>query len=130
LERLGEVPYLAICSNYANPDEILLFFCNSEWESQGVITFTSTEEAKLRAERGYQGISDKWQESPYNDEEINNYLREEYEVDPNSEWWKMRCSFCGKDDSEVEGIVQSARATICKECVQSFYAHFRSDDDA
>jgi hypothetical protein len=53
LERLGEVPCLAICSDYANADEILLFFCNSEWEPQGVIPFTSTEEAKLRAERGY-----------------------------------------------------------------------------
>ena len=63
LQRLGEMPCLAICANYAAPNEILLLFCNAGWESQGVITFTSIKKAKLKAERGYRGISEKWKES-------------------------------------------------------------------
>ena len=38
LQRLGEVPNLAICRSFANADEYLLFFCNSNWESAGVIS--------------------------------------------------------------------------------------------
>lgn len=87
MERMGEMPCLAICSNYAVPHDILLLFCNSDWESQGVIACTSVDEARLRFERGYRGISQKWQQSPYSDEEVDDYLRDVYEVDPNAEWW-------------------------------------------
>ncbi len=130
MERLGEVPFLAICSNYAVPNDILLLFCNAEWESRGVIGFKSVEEAKITAERGYHGISQKWQESPYSNEDVENFLRDIYEVDPDAEWWKMTCSFCGKDDSEVGHMLAAERATICKDCAMEFYKYFRDEDNA
>jgi hypothetical protein len=88
LKRIGEMPCLAICSNYLAPNDILLFFCNAKWESQGVIEFKSIEEAKSKAERGYPGISKKWEESPYTIDDVNKFLRDVYEVDPSVEWWK------------------------------------------
>ncbi|MDB5978771.1 MAG: putative integron cassette protein, partial [Nevskia sp.] len=56
-ERLGEVSHLAICRNYRAPNDILLLFCDSNWESKGVIAFDSIEAAKAKAEIGYRGIS-------------------------------------------------------------------------
>ena len=86
MERLGEVPCLAICSNYANPKDILLFFCNFEWEPQGVIALKSVQEAKSKAEKGYNGILQKWQESPYSNREVEDFLRNVYKVNPDEEW--------------------------------------------
>jgi hypothetical protein len=129
-ERLGEMPCLAICSNYNDPTEILLLFCDQDWESKGVISFGSVEEAKLKAERGYKGISGKWQVSPYSEEEVRDYLRDEYEVDPDTEWWKTICSFCGKDQNEVDGMIVGQKATVCRECVETSYKLFQDDGDA
>jgi len=56
-ERLGAVPNLAICSNYHIPGDILLLFCDEEWISKGCIAFSTIEEARIKAERGYPGIS-------------------------------------------------------------------------
>jgi len=30
---------------------------------------------------------------------------------------KLRCSFCGKDESQVKKLVAGAKAYICDECV-------------
>lgn len=130
IARLGEMPGLAICSDYANPEEVLLLFCNDEWEVRGVIPFASVEEAKTKAERGYSGITRKWQDSPYSEEETNRYLREEYEVDPNSRWWEMICSFCGKDFFEEGQGLAGPKAAICRQCVEKFYAHFQNEPGA
>lgn len=130
LERLGEMPCLAICSSYPAPEDILLFFCDAQWEVRGTIPFRSVEEAKLKAERGYKGISAKWQKSPYTEEETNEYLRDEYEVDPATKWWEMICSFCGKDFfAEGQGLA-GPKAAICRECVENFYAHFQDENSA
>ena len=50
LEKLGEMPLLAICENYCSPGEIFLFFCDNEWEPQGTVVLASVEEAKTKAE--------------------------------------------------------------------------------
>ncbi|MEW5757530.1 MAG: ClpX C4-type zinc finger protein [Pseudomonadota bacterium] len=126
-QRLGEVPQLAIARPYNNPGEVLLMFCNASWQAKGVIAFTNIEEAKIKAERGYQGITDKWKYSPYSEEEINNFLRDEYEVDPRSEWWTTICSFCGKKGSELESVLVGKYASICKNCVLSFYKVFNEN---
>ena len=63
-------------------------FCDDDWNTKGVIAYTTVEEAKIKAERGYKNISEKWQESPYNDDDINDYLRDEYNVDP-----KSKCNY-------------------------------------
>jgi hypothetical protein len=116
-ERLGEVPCLAICENYSKRNEIILEFCDLEWNSKGVIAFQTVEEAKAKAERGYQGISAKWINAEASKEEVDRYLREVYEVDPDTEWWQTSCSFCGKEDVAVAG----KDARICEDCIKECY---------
>jgi hypothetical protein len=124
-ERLGRVPNLAICRNYYVPEDVLLLFCDHDWNSQGCIAFTTVEEAKLKAERGYPAVADRWQVTPHDQAAIDHFLRNVYEVDPRSEWWRHICSFCQKD---VEGMaVSKASATICLACVDSFHEAMHAD---
>jgi hypothetical protein len=124
--RIGEMPNLAITRTYYD-NSYLLMLCDKVWNTVGVIKFTTIEEAKIKAERGYRGITNKWQESPYSHQDINDFLRDEYEVDPRSEWWTTFCSFCGKKDSELEQLFQGKHAAICKHCVKSFYEEIIKD---
>ncbi|MDU0460556.1 MAG: ClpX C4-type zinc finger protein [Geobacteraceae bacterium] len=121
LEPIGEVPNLAITQPYYEPKDFLLMFCDSDWTVKGVIAFTSVEEAKIKAEKGYTGITSKWHDSSYSDEDIHDFLRDEYEVDPNSEWWASYCSFCGKESSDVNQMIKSQKAQICNYCIFAFY---------
>ena len=124
-ERLGRVPNLAICQNYYVPEDVLLLFCDAEWNSQGCIAFTTVEEAKLKAERDYPAIAGQWHATPHDQSAIDDFLRDVYEVDPKSEWWRHRCSFCQKD---VEGMAVSKNsATICLACVDSFHEAMHAD---
>jgi len=127
LEPIEEVPNLSITQPHYEPKEFLLMFCNSDWTVRGVIAFTSVDEAKIKAERGYTGITSKWNDSPYSDEDINNFLRDEYEVDPNSEWWTMYCSFCGRKSSEINQMIKSQKAQICDACVTEFYRELKEN---
>jgi len=123
--RLGRVPGVAICRNYNNPEDILLLFCDAEWNSQGCIAFTTVEEAKIKAERGYPALSTRWQESPHDAAAVADFLRDVYEVDPKSEWWTHRCSFCQKN---VEGMgISKGWATICMACVDRFHSAVHDD---
>jgi len=61
LSELPEQPCLAIAENDNDGIEYLLMFCNDRWEVQGVIPFETVEAAKIKAEAGYQGISQCWQ---------------------------------------------------------------------
>ena len=88
LTRLGEMPCIAICSNFVSPKNILLFFCNTDWSSEGAISFKTIDEAKNKAEKGYRGISAHWKKSPYSKGEIDDYIREVYGVDPETDWWE------------------------------------------
>ena len=126
-ERIGELPHLVISEPYNWPDTYLLMFCDEDWVVKGVLNYTTIDEAKIKAERGYKGISEKWQECPYDEESRNDFLRDEYEVDPKSEWWTSICSFCGRKDSEFKSILVGKYASICKECVASFYKAFNED---
>jgi hypothetical protein len=126
-ERLGEVSYLAICENYNEPNDILLLFCDSEWNCKGVIGCKSVEEAKIKAEKGYEGISSKWVHAEASKGELDNYLRKVYEVDPNTEWWSTRCSFCGQEDVKM---VTSEHAQICNECIKQFHQMITDEENA
>ena len=123
LEKLGEMPLLAICENYCSPGDILLFFCNYEWEPQGTIGFESVEAAKKKAEVGYKGINKKWVNAEASKDDLDKFLREVYEVDPDTEWWKIECAFCGKDDSEVDRMLGSGneKTYICDNCIKTLY---------
>ena len=118
-QRVGEQPFLVIAKPYSNANEYLLMFCDLSWESVGVINFTSLNEAKLKAEKGYKGISEKWKKSPFSEAEVLDYLRDEYEVDPSSEWWKDECSFC-EGASNMEILIKGTKASICKRCIENF----------
>ena len=128
-EKVGEMPYLAICKNHRIPDDYLLFFCNNNWQPQGTIAFKSVKEAKAKAERGYNGISSKWVASPYSAEDINKFLIEVYQVDPTTELWNTFCSFCGKESGEVNKLISSDNAVICNECVIEFSRLLKNESD-
>ncbi|MEJ2169215.1 MAG: ClpX C4-type zinc finger protein [Desulfobacterales bacterium] len=132
LEKLGEMPLLAICENYCVPGDILLFFCNEDWEPQGTIGLDSVDAAKEKAEVGYKGINEKWVNAEASKEELNNYLRDVYEVDPDTEWWKVECAFCGKDDSEVNRMLGSAneKTYICDNCIRALYEIINEENNA
>jgi ClpX C4-type zinc finger len=120
-ERLGRVECLAICENYCVPNDILLLFCDSEWLSKGVIAGSTVDEVKARAEIGYRGISAKWQKLDASQVDIDRFLREVYEVDPATEWWRMECSFCGKEGERIIGTTRGNKARICDACITVFY---------
>ena len=122
LVRLAEMPHLAICQPYNETNQIFLLFCDEYWEPKGMAPYSSVEEAKIHAERGYTGLNSKWVNSAYSLVEVEEYLRSEYEVDPTSHWWELVCSFCNKTDIEDLVIFQSPRASICIECVTRFYS--------
>ena len=128
-ERLGQVPRLAITLNYVVPGDILLEFCDDEWRSKGVTAHKTIEDAKAQAERGYRGVAAKWLSSPYSEEQVAEFIRDSYGLDPNTEWWKTICSFCGKDTDELR-VVASQHAVICENCVAEFHKGLNTDGDA
>jgi hypothetical protein len=127
-EPIGKVPRLAICQNYSARCDHMLCFCDEEWVCKGVIAFRSAEEAKERAEAGYNGLG--WERDDTSEEEVARFLREEYEVDPEKDWWRTDCSFCGKDMPDVEGMLAGDSAQICYECVRRFFEHITNDRSA
>ena len=127
-ETVGELPALVIVHPFYNPGEFLLGFCNESWETSGVIPFESVEAAKAHAEHYYSGIGEKWRVTPYSEEQTREYLRTEYDVDPDSEWWTVRCSFCGNQDTGNAGIIASESATICYGCIEEFHKKISQAD--
>ena len=127
MHRVGEKACLAICVTYEEPGKILLLFCNTEWESEGCIALPSVEEAKVKAERGYRGISVKWEDTPYSNDDVRIFLRQTYDVNPEVEWWKTICSFCGKEGSQDREMVKSAKAIICQQCSEEIYSFFQEE---
>ena len=119
--RLGEMPNIAICHPYYDRSEYLIFLCDEQWEPKGTLVGASVEDAKNEVERGYKGISKKWVDEPYSENEIDEYLREDYGVNPNINWWESVCSFCGKKNVEVEQIISSDKACICNHCIAKFH---------
>ena len=128
MEQIGELPGIVVTNPYNEPDDYLIGFCDELWNVKGVVATDSLEEAKRKAETYYSGISSKWQASPYSDNEIRSFLKDEYEVDPDTAWWEVRCSFCGKESSGVSGIFSSDQAKICYGCVTEFYEKYLGDD--
>jgi len=63
-------------------------------------------------------------ESPYSEEEVRNFLRMEYQVNPDTDWWQQSCSFCGRHDP----ILAGERASICRDCIVAFYHELERPD--
>jgi len=90
--EIGRVPYLAICQNKGE-SEVLVFHCDGEWNVLGCAVYDSVDSAKERIERVYPGLSSRWIESPYTDEDAERCLEELY--------GDSRCSFCGRRADQV-----------------------------
>ena len=60
-KMLGYVPCLVIARNQCVADDILLFFCNAEWEVLAAAGYPSVAEAKRGAQKHYPGIAGRWQ---------------------------------------------------------------------
>jgi len=111
-ERLGQVPILVI-AKYRKDDEIMLFHCDEEWNTEGAAGYDSVEEAKQKAERAYEGISAHWKETGYTEEQTESYLDEVFSDDV--------CTFCAKRPDQADYFYGSGRGRICEECIMQFY---------
>jgi hypothetical protein len=66
-ERVGRVPYLAICKPRSEPG-LFLLHCDAAWDivglqawnGPGVERILTVEEMKLQAERFYEGLMQSW----------------------------------------------------------------------
>lgn len=121
-QRLGEVPKLAICEALDADKQILLFFCDEQWEPLGTIAVPSVEDAKRKAEVGYEGISAKWIDSKTSVQDAEKYL-EEY----GSAFDKAQCTFCKKPSRDVGRLYGTEEALICNECIEEFYKYVQKD---
>jgi len=121
-ELLGPVPCLAICHD-PKTNEFSVAHCNNEWQLKGIAGgYPSSEKAKEAIERTYQGISGKWAETGYKEEDVARFLEESYA--------EYKCSSCGKRPDEVKSMVRSSTANICNECVVDFYKDMGAKTDA
>lgn len=59
-KRLGHVPCLVIARNQYEAHDILLFFCDAEWQVLAAAGFTTVADAKRQAQKHYPGISQRW----------------------------------------------------------------------
>ena len=117
-QPVGEVSCLAICRDLRDND-ILLFYCDENWETVGARGFDSVEAAKQRAEIEYRGISSRWVDTHYTKEDLS------------PEDLEPKCSFCLAPYFEVEGLIEGKEAFICYECAKKVVgAMGESDDEA
>jgi ClpX C4-type zinc finger protein len=113
-EEIGKVPCLAICKSSGSPD-VVLYYCEKDWNSLAVSAHDSAEGAKERAERIYPGSAALWVEAAFTEEDAERYLDDVYR--------DFRCSFCGKRGDLVgQMFAGNGTAQICDECVAEFHA--------
>lgn len=120
-ERIDKVPRLAIAVGLASDDGPRVFHCDEEWIALGACGAETIEQAKQEVERNYPGVSERWVDTNVTVEEALAFY--------DSETAGLKCSFCGKRPFEVAGLIESPKATICRDCVEEFYIDFQTDDD-
>ncbi len=115
-KELGPVPCLAICQRL-DKKEISLQHCDKDWAPLGHGGFyASVADAKKRAERIYQGVSALWVDPHYTDEDVRKELKKQ-----------MHCSFCGKRQGEIKGMIGTRHLCSCYSCIDEFYQCIRKD---
>jgi hypothetical protein len=120
-KELDPAPCLAICKNLED-DAILLFHCDQDWNVLGAAGYGAIDEAERRAERIYQGVSARWIEPNFSDEEVSRY----FEGLRGSE----RCTFCGKASDEANALLEKSGKWICDVCVEEFHEMLREEPQA
>jgi hypothetical protein len=111
-KELGPVPRLAICENLNETSEVMLFYCDNDWNVLGAGGAATHSLAAVRenAEKAYAGISAKWIKSNVSRSEAEEYLSES--------WGDMRCGFCGRTPNQVQRLVEGkSGARICDVCI-------------
>jgi hypothetical protein len=117
-QEIGKVPGLAICRS-RNSSDVVLYYCDSNWNSVAVSVHDSSANAKRRANIIYPGSAARWVEAHVSEEQVNRYLDELYK--------DFRCSFCGKrGDLAEQMFTGSGSAQICNDCVEEFHAGMSS----
>lgn len=117
LVELGPVRCLAITQDLRT-GEISLLHCGAEWEVLGLGgNYDTIEQAKSRAERAYHGLSSLWIDANVSRDEALKYVDEV--------WGDERCTFCGKNVSDVALMMTRDDARICDSCIDKFYEAIR-----
>ena len=119
--ELGPTPCLAICKDLED-DAILLFHCTEDWNVLGVAGYGSVDEAERRAERIYQGVSSRWIEPNFSDEEVARYLEDLRGSE--------RCTFCSKGSDEANALLEKNGKWICDVCVEEFHQMLQDEPPA
>jgi ClpX C4-type zinc finger len=113
-EEIAKVPGLAICQS-RNSSDVVMYYCDADWNSVAVSVHDSPANAKRRAEIIYPGSAARWTEARTSEEQVNRYLDEMYK--------DFRCSFCGKRGDLVGHMFSgSGSAQICDQCVEEFHS--------
>jgi hypothetical protein len=118
---LGRMPSLAICQDF-NSGEYSIQHCTEDWELTGVAGgYGSMEEAKVRIERSYHGISNKLM--------LANTSIKEARAIYEAELLARACSFCGRTPLQYTTVIGDS-VRICGQCVDEFYAAIHDDESS
>lgn len=114
-ELLGKVPKLALCQPLSRnlTTDVLVFYCDDEWDVLGVTNAESLDAAQSEVEHYYPGISQKWIKKAVTESEAEEWVKTHHK--------DAICSFCGRLPFEVETCVSHASAVICNVCIDEFY---------
>ena len=118
--ELGPVPCLAMGRRLPR-GEVLLLFCDKDWDVLAAEAHTSIDAAKYAAGEAYAGLDAKWQETSFTDAEVDAFLDEEDRG--------LICSFCGRHPHEVDRIVTGhGGAAICEICIRALLQRVRAEE--
>jgi hypothetical protein len=109
--EIGPVARIAI-GQKVNETQVLLFHCDTDWVVLGVAEYPSLEEAKIRAERVYSGLSKCWVRAVDVEFEAT-----ENDADPVDQ----HCVFCGKGPAQVNSLVEKNGKFICDQCASEVW---------
>jgi hypothetical protein len=117
-EKLGRIPRLALgCDTTGELDDVLIFYCNEQWDVLALTGAATVEEAKAKTELAYRGLSSKWVDVDTPPDEVRAWIRENYE--------HIFCLFCGRNPVDMTSLITRKLGAICNHCIGEFYAEFR-----
>lgn len=120
-EKLGRVPRLALgCDTTGEISDVLIFYCNEQWDVLALTGAATVEEAKAKVEIAYRGLSSKWIDLDTPLDEVQAWIRENYE--------HIFCLFCGRKPVAMKSLVTGKLGAICNHCIDDFYAELHGPE--